>query len=185
MTFQGNRDRMNPQVDRVSDMLGVPDRGEHHLAAVSIIIHRMYTLLDQTQCIVPLVLQASHQGADIRRTCGHGHVRLLERVDEMHIDLDALVGKPLARLDAFQGHRELENRRLLAQPEPKEASGFLADFIRRFPQGLDLDLGDHLREPYDRPVYIRDAITVHEGRRGSQSGQKAQLEGLFDLFFND
>ncbi len=129
---------------------------------------------------MPLVLQPPGQGADEGRPRRHGHVGLVEGVDQVDVDPLPLVGQGLAGAQAFQGHRDLEDRRL-GQRQPQNAMGFGDDFVVGGPQGLHLELGHHGRELDDGAVDVAYPVPVHEGGGRGQAADETQPEGRFNF----
>ena len=162
------------------DVLHVADRREHHLGRVVVGADEVDALLEQADGVVALVLQPPGQGAHERGPRGHGHVGLVEGVNE--VDVDPVTGRHQrgAGPDALVRHRDLEHR-LLVEGQLQQAGGLGQDLVVGLAQGLDLQLGHHLRQLDDGPVDVGDPVPAHEGGGGGEALHHAQRERLLDL----
>ena len=150
---------------RLTHVLGMAHRGEHRLGVVAVAVDDVDALLEELDRVVSSVLHAAGKRADERRAGLHRHVRLVQRVDEVHVDLVTARTQPLAALHALVRDRHLEDRRPL-EAETHDALRLSDDLVRRVAERLDLQLRHHLRQPDDRAVDVGDAVAVHErGRR--------------------
>src|SRR5690606_8500615 len=165
---------------RLPHVLRVPHRGEHHFRVVAVDLDDLDELLEELNRVVPLVLHAAGERADESGARLHRHVGLVQRVNEMDVDAMAAVGQALAGLHARVRDRHLEHR-LALEPERKNPLRLGDDRVRRIAERLDLKLRDHLRQPHDRAVDIRDPVPMHERRRRGQTLHEAEIERGLDF----
>ena len=172
---------MHTEFHGIAHVLHGAHAAEHDLGVVAVVVHGAHALLHEGEGVVALVLQAADERAHVAGTGLHGHVSLLDGVHQVHVHHDALVAQHAAGTQALQAHGDLEDGGLLFQAHLQLALGLLHHLLGGLAQGLHLQDGDLFGEVQDHLVDVGDPAPVHEGGRGGEAGEEAELEGFVDL----
>ena len=171
---------MHTKLNSSADVLGVAHRRKHDAGGVAMFVDHLDTLFEEGQGIVPLILKPSRQGAYVGCPGGHGHVGLIQSVDQMDIHPMAAVHQLFAGPQAFHGYRYLENG-FTHQGQRKDAPGLGHDFRVGFTQRFHMQFGHHAGELDDGAVDVGYAVPVHESRRRGKPLNETQLESFFNF----
>ena len=120
----------------VSDGTGVPV--DYFIYARDVSALDVVSLTDHDHMgVVPLVLHSARKRAYERSACSHGHVGLVQRINEMHVDAVPSLRERIACANAFlrDGHLEYG---LDLERQRQQAFGLGHDLVVRIAQRLYL-----------------------------------------------
>src|SRR5690606_27826931 len=127
--FPRNGTSVSTEVEGITYMFGMAYRREHDFTRIAIAFDGIDTLVNDTQGIMSLVLQASHKRTDICRPGAHGNIGLLYGINQMQIDHHASIDQLMAGTRPFQRDGNLENGAVRIKTKVQQTMGFRNNFI--------------------------------------------------------
>src|SRR5690606_7759147 len=144
-------------------------------------VHSKDALFYERQCVVTLILQTANERTHVGSACLHGHISLLEGVDEVHVNEQSLLPEQVTGAHAFQRHGNFEHSFFRVETEVELAFCFGKHFLGCIAKRFDLEYGYDLGELYDEAIDISNAAPVHKRGRSGKTRQKAEFERLLNF----
>ena len=89
-----------------------------------------------------LVMQSPCQRADESGSGSHGHISLIQGINQMDVHAVAFIAKRFTGLEADQGNRNFKHGAAL-QRQAQQAMGFIDNFLMGLPERLHLEFRHH------------------------------------------